>query len=274
MLCEASKLLRHVPERDDIELRIARALEALPGDSVSGSHRASCAFMQAVDGLQFRGHLRDANRLASAQVPWVRPAVTYNMARVGIVSADSARTEFKQVLALAPRTRIIKLYGWWAIDGDTAAILTYINGFAETEGHLNTESTEAMLRASVAAGRAYLALAKRDTNAAMTQLLTTADTLHECWYDNRLALVQLLAAKGRYREAGKRLERRWPGSTACSNGFDDVVWTMERARVFERLGRRAEAAAEYAFVADAWRTADPELQPYVRESRQAIARLK
>jgi hypothetical protein len=35
-----------------------------------------------------------------------------------------------------------------------------------------------------------------------------------------------------------------------------------------------DAAAEYAFVANAWRTADPELQPYVRESREAIARLK
>jgi serine/threonine-protein kinase len=274
MLCEASKLLRHVPDPADIERSVALALEALPADSSSASHKASCAFMQAVDALQFRGHLRDANRLASAQAPWLQPAVMYNMARVGIMPADSARAEFKRILALAPRTRITKLYGWWAADGDTAAIQTYINGFAETEGHLNTESTEAMLRASVAAGRAYLALAKRDTSSALKQLLTTPDTLHECWYDNRLALVQLLVAKGRYREAGKRLERRWPGSTACSNGFDDVVWTMERGRVFERLGQREQAAGEYAFVVDAWQTADPELQPFVREARAALARLK
>ena len=102
----------------------------------------------------------------------------------------------------------------------------------------------------------------------------TPDTLHECWYENRVSLIPLLVATGRYREAGRRLERRWPGTTGCSNGFDDVLWTMERARVFEHLGRRADAAAEYAFVANAWRTADPELQPYVRESRDAIARLK
>jgi hypothetical protein len=44
--------------------------------------------------------------------------------------------------------------------------------------------------------------------------------------------------------------------------------------VFDHLGRRDEAAANYAFVAEAWRTADPELQPYVRESRAAIARLE
>ncbi len=130
-----------------------------------------------------------------------------------------------------------------------------------------------MFRANVAAGRAYLALAKRDTASALRQFLTTADTLHECRSDDRLAVVQLLAAVGRYEEAGRRLARRWPGTSGCSNGFDDVVWTLERARVFERLGRREEAAANYAFVATAWRNADPELERYVRESRAALARL-
>jgi len=274
VVCEASKLLRHVPDAPETAVRIARALEALPADSLSGTHKASCGFVQAVDGLQFRGHLRDAERVASVQVPWLRPAVLYDMARVGMLPTDTARMEFKRILVLAPRTRITKLYGWWATDGDTMAIQTYVNGFVETESHLTSPSTDAMLRASIAAGRAYLDLARRDTNAALTRLLTTSDTLHECWYENRLTLVQLLAATGRYREAGKRLERRWPGSTACGNGFDDVVWTMERGRVFERLGRRRQAAADYAFVADAWRTADPELQPYVREAREAIARLK
>ena len=89
-----------------------------------------------------------------------------------------------------------------------------------------------------------------------------------------MTLVQLLRATGRYREAGERLERRWPGTTKCSNGVDDVLWTMERARVFDHLGRRDLAIESYAFVADAWRTADPELQPYVRESHAALARLR
>jgi serine/threonine-protein kinase len=181
--------------------------------------------------------------------------------------------EFKRVLALSPRVRLTKLYGWWATDGDTSAIQTYIRGF-ETETHLRTPSGEAMLRASGVAGRAHLAVARRDTASAIRLLLTTTDTLNECWYENRVSLVQWLVATGRYREAGKQLERRWPGTTGCSNGYDDVLWTMERARVFERLGRRSEAATAYAFVADAWRTADPELQPYVRESREAMARLK
>ena len=88
------------------------------------------------------------------------------------------------------------------------------------------------------------------------------------------ALVRLLSAAGKYRDAAKRLERRWPGTTVCGNGVDDVLWTLERGRVFERVGRREEAAASYEFVIAAWRTADPELQPYVREATQALRRVR
>ena len=98
-----------------------------------------------------------------------------------------------------------------------------------------------------------------------------SDTLHECWYDNRLTLVQLLIAKHRFKDASTRLERRWPGTSGCGNGFDDVLWTLARARVATQLGRTDEAVASYAVVAAAWRTADPELQPFVREARKALA---
>ena len=273
-LCQATALLRHVPDAAETVVRIARALEARPANEAgANTHEGVCAATPAIDGLQFRGHLRDAQRLAQTQVPWLRTSIHYNMTRAGMIPVDSSRAEFRRVLALAPRTRMTRLYGWWATDGDTAAIQTYITGFGTTT-HLHTPSGEAMLRASAEAGRAYLALAKRDTASAIRILSTTPDTLHECWYETRVTLVQLLAATGQYREAGKRLERRWPGTTGCSNGFDDMLWTMERGRVFERLGRKTEAAAAYAFVADAWRTADPELQPFVREARAGMTRLR
>lgn len=273
-LCEATTLLRHVPDSAEIEVRIARALAARHAETGPTGARPTCAFMQAVDGLQFRGHLREAHRATSLGAHWLRPTVMYNMARSGMVPAETSRAEFARILALAPRTRMSKLYGWWATDGDTLAIQSYVTqfGLAQSERKY-PPSAIAMFRASAAAGRAYLVLAKRDTASALRQFLTIADTLHECWFDNRLAVVQLLAAVGRYQDAGDRLARRWPGTSGCSNGFDDVVWTMERARVFERLGRREEAAVNYAFVAEAWRTADPELQRYVRESREALARL-
>ena len=273
VLCQASRLLRHVSDSADMAMHIATAL-AVRTEGDAGELKAKCAAVPLIDALQFRGHLRDAQRLTSLPLHGLRPTVVYNLTRAHMVPAETSRAEFDRMLALAPKTTMTKLYGWWASDGDTAAIQTYLRDFAAAQRRLRTPSGAAMLRADIAAGRAFLALAKGDTVSAISQLLVTADTLNECWYDSRLALVQLLVAQQRYREAASRVERRWPGTTSCSNGFDDVIWSMERARVFDHVGRRDAAVANYAFVADAWRAADPELQPYVREAHRAIARLE
>ncbi|MEZ4454980.1 MAG: hypothetical protein R2882_00315 [Gemmatimonadales bacterium] len=45
-----------------------------------------------------------------------------------------------------------------------------------------------------------------------------------------------------------------------------------RAQALERLGRTAEASAEYQAVVDQWRDADPELLPVVQAARQGLAR--
>jgi serine/threonine-protein kinase len=272
-LCEATTIVRHVADSAEMIVKIARAIATRPdADSTSQVKRSTCAFLQTVNGLQFRGHLRDAARLTAMQAHGSSTAVKYNMARFGIMSPDSTRAAFREILAFAPHTRVSKLYGWWATDGDTAAIRVYINGYAAVTGQ--TSPVQAMLRAQVAAGEAYLALAKRDTSGAIQRFLTTADTLNECGYESRVTLVQLLRATGRYHEAAERMGSRWPGTTQCSNGVDDVLWTMERARVFEKLGRWDEAIASYRFVADVWRTADPELQPYVTEAHAGLERLK
>jgi len=268
-LCEAVTLLRHVPDAD-VLFQFAQALRERAGSATAG-RPLTCATMAVIEGLQFRGHLREAQHLTTLDAHWLGPTVTFNLGRFGILPADTVRAEFRSILAQSPRTKIIKLYRWWGPDGDTLAIQTYVRDFGASQ--LQSVFGQAMLRASMAAGRAYLALARRDTAAALRQLLTTPDTLHECWYDQRVTLVQLLIATGRYRDAAARLERRWPGTSACGNGVDDIVWTMERARVFERLGRHDAAAVDYAFVADAWRSADPELQPLVREANAALARL-
>jgi len=272
-LCEAATIVRHVADSAEMIVKIARAITSRADvDSTSLVKRSTCAFLQTVNGLQFRGHLREAARLTALQAHGSSTAVKYNMARFGIMSVDSTREAFRRVLAYAPHTRVSKLYGWWATDGDTAAIQVYINGYAAVTGQ--TTPVQAMLKAQVAAGEAYLALAKRDTAGAIRRFSTTADTLNECGYESRVTLVQLLRTTGRYQEAGERVGRRWPGTTQCSNGVDDVLWTLERARVFEKLGRREQAAESYAFVVNVWRTADPELQPYVEEARTALLRLK
>ena len=270
-LCVASRLLGHVTDSAETIVRIARALANRPPETVTEGQHPSCAVEQAVQGLQFRGHLREAEAMTTTHAHWQRSTVRYNMARAGMLSADSARVEFKRILDLLPRTQLTKLYGWWASDGDTASIQRYIAHFEDRLTRPATPSAAAGIRADITAGNAYLALARRDTMSALRQFMFASDTLHECWYDNRLQLVQLLIAKRRFKDASARLERHWPGTSGCSNGFDDVMWTLARARVASQLGRTDEAMANYAVVAAAWRNADPELQPIVREARRALA---
>jgi tetratricopeptide (TPR) repeat protein len=45
------------------------------------------------------------------------------------------------------------------------------------------------------------------------------------------------------------------------------------ARIYERQGRRTEAAMHYGKVIEQWRDAEPELQPAVAEARAALERL-
>ncbi len=56
-------------------------------------------------------------------------------------------------------------------------------------------------------------------------------------------------------------------------GPSQVVVRFESARAADRLGDRERAIREYQFVADAWRHADAELQPYVAEAKRALERL-
>jgi hypothetical protein len=52
----------------------------------------------------------------------------------------------------------------------------------------------------------------------------------------------------------------------------DLRHDRQHGRVAERLGERENAIESYRFVREAWRRADPELQPYVSEAREALAR--
>jgi serine/threonine-protein kinase len=273
-LCEAVNVLRHIPDETELIQRFAKALaeKATRGEQTSVP---GCAAGGLVDGLLFRGHLREAALIAANQAHWLTPVVTLHQADYGIVATEVARADLHRLVTAARRGINVRFYPWWAADGDTAAIRAYIT---TSESSIKTRahdpSAVELLRANIAAGNAYLALARRDTGAALSQLLSTRDTLHACWHMNRATTANLLVAIGWYREAAQRLERRWPGTSECSDGVDDVEWTLTRARVFDKLGRRDEARANYEFVARAWRTADPELQPRVREARAAIARLQ
>jgi serine/threonine-protein kinase len=273
-LCQVVALLRHVADSTDAAWQISRALAARAARSDAAGVAPMCGVTDLVNALQFRGHLRDAYRLARSSAHGLQRALLFNLSRLGVVSADSAREEARRALAALSRGTMARLYPWWAADGDTAAIRAYVDHFnAVIPARRSDVAGLANLRGNIVAGRAYLALATHDTATALREWLTSGDTLQQCRSPYLLTMVELLIAKGRYREANEQLQRRWPGSSLCGDGVDDVLWTLHRARVEERLGHGLAAAENYALVAAAWRTADPELALLVREARAGAARL-
>jgi hypothetical protein len=87
-----------------------------------------------------------------------------------------------------------------------------------------------------------------------------------------LTLARLLVDRRRDREAWPILRGEHVSSTLAP--FPSaVLWSLLRARVAERIGERELAIQSYSWVVGMWRNADPELQPYVTEAREGLARL-
>src|SRR5439155_924441 len=126
-------------------------------------------------------------------------------------------------------------------------------------------------RLTLAAALAYLALARGDSGDAVRRFALLPDSLCPACFLMRLTRVQSLERLGRDRDAAVLLDQL-PFAAFWSSP-SEVLWLLERGRVNERLGDRDPAAQAYAFVADVWRHADPELQPYVAEAKAALQRL-
>jgi predicted Zn-dependent protease len=114
-------------------------------------------------------------------------------------------------------------------------------------------------------------LARADTTSALELFLALPSTTTgaEVGFE-RLTTVQLLVARGRYREAAARIAQRIRSTPLPT----DVLWTLERARASEGLGDREQALAAYSEVVDTWARADEQLQVFVREARAGLERLR
>jgi hypothetical protein len=120
-----------------------------------------------------------------------------------------------------------------------------------------------------ASGQAYIALARHDTADALRRFAGLPDSVCPCLLD-RIVTSQLLQAHNRHSEAAAVLESSWP-----IDWLDPAegLWRLERARVAERLGQHDKAVQEYQYLADLWRTADPELRRDADEANTALKRL-
>jgi len=262
------------PDTAETGVYVARAWEArarLTADSVRARRVLSLA-------LAYRGHLREASGDLSATDP-----ILHELVLLGAVPADSAAKVFRDwfaeltspgdTLQFARKSYSLErspLVLWMAARGDTAHLRQYLQTIESLGRTAPSATAGASMEYFAAAGRAYLSLGRGDTAQALRRLGTLPDSLCPVCDLEQLVRSQLLTVRGRYAEARVLLERDYNATSSPLRG----LWQLQRARVAERLGKQDEAIKFYAHVAELWRHADPELQPFVAEATLALRRLR
>jgi serine/threonine-protein kinase len=216
--------------------------------------------------LAFRGHIREAYEIVGP-----RSINGVLLARLGFVPPDTAAAVYEEWLSTPVGIGIHLALPWWADQQDTTSLQ---RALARWDSLSVEADPETAARAAYLAqiGRAYLTLARSDTAETIRQFENLR--VYPCLfcYQDQLIHARLLVASGQDREAA-RLFDTMPFARDQAPPIDAVIVALERGRVHERLGNRETAIEAFTFVTDAWRNADPELQPMVDEARAALARL-
>jgi hypothetical protein len=105
----------------------------------------------------------------------------------------------------------------------------------------------------------------------MEDLAVVTDSICPLCAVELLLRARLESSRGRDRAAASLLDR-WP-QMGWGLEPNEVLMVLERGHVAERLGDRPVAIEKYQFVADSWRNADPELQKFVKDTKEGLVRL-
>jgi tetratricopeptide (TPR) repeat protein len=236
--------------------------------------------------LAFRGHLQEAYAvdrtllLDQTASPWTNFEDPFRaLAVLGVIPESVSTRTFGHALEPGKAWHISQNFTdrqlrglpWWLARRDTVALARFAlraEQQARTQGSARGKLQTRYLHA---AATAYLALARADSGRALGLFQSIPDTLcivNDCFYE-KLVEARLLTSQGQARQAGAVLDRWvWSGE-----GPLFVLGVLEQGRIAEGLGERDKAMRSYQFVVDAWRRADPELQPFVVEARNALTRL-
>jgi tetratricopeptide (TPR) repeat protein len=236
--------------------------------------------------LVYRGHLQEAYTVdrsllhTPGRLFWNFFDPFRALALLGAVPESLSAETFGQALEpgrawwISPffTDRRLKGLPWWLARRDTASLRRFVRR-AEGEARIQRSARGKLQgRYLHAAATAYLALARGDSVQGLRLFQSIPDTLcivNDCSYE-KLVEARLLASQGQARQAGALLDRWvWSGE-----GPLFVLGVLEQGRIAEGLGERQKALDAYQFIIDVWRRADPELQPFVVEARNALARLR
>ena len=227
--------------------------------------------------LAGRGHLAEAYQAN----PRFNPTGSFGagispyaeLALLGAVPADSAAATFDRVLAqylVGDNWSLRRALPWWLSRGDTASLIRFA-ALSDTAARTSPEPYPLAFLMDAREASAYIALIRGDSASALRQLESLPDSICRIRDCSAPALVKarLLATAHRSREAADLLDHFF------YHNMDplSVLAMLERARLAETLGEKDRAVESYQFVLDTWRHADPILEKYVSEAREALGRL-
>jgi serine/threonine-protein kinase len=264
-LIDAWNALGRSSDSAEALIAVSRALvNAPPGDArwLTPDNRR----LHLGQSLLYRGHVREAATILF-DTPGTIPPLLVWTALLSASPPDSAGPVIRRWLQ-RPDPIIVALL-WWAARRDSAAIGELQR---RSDSVVRSKAGGVLRDRAVYASQAalgYLTLLRGDTAGAIRRFETLPDSLCTYCYFPRFTLAQLLSSRREDRKAAQLLDRVLTDALFPS----EVLWTLERARVAERLGNRETAARDYKYVANVWRHADAQLQPYVAEAREGLMRV-
>jgi serine/threonine-protein kinase len=223
--------------------------------------------------LAIHGRLREAWALVSPREYREYDGLAGQIAALNGIPSDSIMALLRRSTTVFDNREVCVM--WWLLAREDTTMLRETRRLATSI--MRMPSTSADLRYNLAyydtIAKAHLTLARGDTNVVLPTVFAIPDSVYPVcaglvW---RFSDARLLAAKGSLEEAS-----RWLAPTPMFFGWMgafEVMWRLERARVAERMGKRAQAIADYWYVAHMWQHADSVLLPYVAESKRALERL-
>ena len=256
----------------ETQIRLARAFTTqklqrakTPADSTQSRTALALA-------LAYRGHLREAAQLVGA----ANPLLYMDLAYLGAIPSDSTRAQFAR-WSTAQGGGSLWALGWAGTHGDTAQVNQIIQNLSGAMGHLPPTAppmARDLIGYLLRSGQAYQLLARGDSAGALRQFTTLPDSacFTICGTDE-LVRARLLESRGRTPEALQYLDRHVDGGWLPILP-SEIMRTLERGRLQEKLGARDKAEAAYNQVVDAWLHADSTLQGFVREARAGLTRLQ
>jgi TolB-like protein len=259
------------PDSQEASIAVARQLLTLADVDGTEAARSNARFILARQ-LALRGHLRDSYKTLNSVDIDTQPRnhrFIGEMAFLGMFAPDSARAFVKRWSSadvLAART----LLPWLSRQRDSITIRDIAARAESTSRDTGrpdpVRHNDAIY--TMTAAHAYLALSSGDSALATRLFDEIPAALCQYCYLDQWTRIRLLESAKRYRDA-------FAGATEIMPRYRGpvyVLFALEQARISKQLGDLATSRELYGRVVGLWRHPDRELEPYVRQAREALKR--